>query len=146
MTDELILAPNVEALMVQFLRDQPEVAAIVGDRIYTEIPPKAEFPLVSVHVFYERPVGGSTPLWLTAHDVQVDAYGGPKATAWRLAETCRAALTSRMQGRLEYGTGANTVAGTVTDVQPAGLRDMPDDSYTPARPRFLFTATTYVHP
>lgn len=146
MPDELTLAPNVEALVVHFLRDQPEVAAIVGDRVYTELPPKAEFPLVRVHVYYERPVGGSNPLWLTAHDVQVDAYGGPKATAWRLAETCRAALTARMSGRLEYGTGATATTGVVTDVQVTGLRDMPDDSYTPARPRFLFTATPYVHP
>jgi hypothetical protein len=146
MTDDLILTPNVEALIVQFLREQPEVADLVGNRVYTELPEKTTFPAVRVHLYYERPVGGSSPRWLSAHDVQVDAFGGPKATAWRIAETCRAALSQRFLGVQQYGEGQNEVAGVITDVQAFGFRDMPDETFTPARPRFLFTATVYVHP
>lgn len=146
MTDELVLQPNVEALVVQFLRDQEEVTALVGNRIYTEIPASPDWPLVRVRVYYERPVNGSRPLWLTAHDVQVEAYGGPKSVAWRVAETCRAALTARFEGAYSYGAESSAVSGTVTHVAVSGLRDLPDEFYSPARPRWMFTATAYVHP
>ena len=38
MTDPLVILPNMEAVLSQFYRDQPEVEALVGDRVYTAMP------------------------------------------------------------------------------------------------------------
>jgi hypothetical protein len=145
MTDELILTPNVEAIVVQFLRDQPELSDIVGERIYTTLPTACEFPAIRVTLFYERSVT-DIPHWVTAHDIQVDSFGGPKTTAWEAAETARACLSQRFIGEHGYTVGARTVSGTVTDVRCWGLRDLPDTEWEPAKPRFMFTATITVHP
>lgn len=145
MTDELILSPNVEALVVQFLRDQEELTDVVGERIYTTLPTACEFPALRVSLFYERPVT-SIPNWVTAHDVQFDSFGGPKATAWQAAEVAKACLSQRFIGEHTFTIGASTVSGVVTDVRCWGLRDLPDTEWEPAKPRFMFTATITVHP
>lgn len=137
MTDPLYLTPNVEALCSAFLADQPEVADEVAERVYTTIPKQATYPLVRVTVLDSTPTG--EPLWLEAHTVQVEAFGGSKAEAFRIAVKCRAAISQRL-------TGDHPGAGVVTGVRSAGLLDLPDDSHTPAKPRWLFTSTVYAHP
>lgn len=140
----LALMPNAEALVSAFLRDQPEVAAIVDDRVYTAIPlleqnePEWRFPLVRVVRYGGAPLF-SYPLWADRPTLQLDAFGGPKAQAFTLAETCRAALSARVIGKHdEYGV--------VSDVEFGGMSYVPDDSFASARPRYLFSLTLTAHP
>lgn len=133
----LNLTPNTEALVSAFLRDQPEVQTLADDRCYTVIPKDATYPLLRVTLLLDQPTGGE-PLWLTAAQVQVEAFGGTKAQAWTLAVTARSAISERLTGTHDEGV--------VTGVTSGPLLDLPDEDFTPAKPRFLFTSTLYVHP
>jgi hypothetical protein len=75
--------------------------------------------------------------------LQVEAFGGPKAIAWKIAETARAALCARFPGHQSFMVNGNEVAGRITGCDVSGLRDMPDGTFTPAKPRYLFTLTVY---
>lgn len=133
----LRLLPNVEALVSTYLQDHPDVTAVVGDRVYTVIPTKPTWPLIRVHQYYDEPAS-QLPLHQVASYLQVDGFGGSKVQAWRAAETARAALAADLVGI--HGEGV------VTGVDVRGLADDPDDSYSPAKPRFRFSAVIYAHP
>lgn len=145
MTAPLVLLPNVSALTTAFLRAQSEVSALVADRVVTAFAKSQVFPAVKVEEFSDRPIV-ERPLWLVAADLQISAFGGPKALAHKIAETCRAALAARFEGTQSYTVDTNPIAGVVTHCRVSGLRDEPDKTYTPAKPRWLFIATVYAHP
>lgn len=134
---ELWISPNMEALVSAFLRNQPEVADLVGDRVYTATPKDATYPLVRVTQLLDTPTG--SPLWAIAFDVQVEAFGGSKSSAHRIANICRAVIDARIEG---IHAGAGVVNGTT----PGGLLDLPDEDFSPAKPRWLFTSTIYARP
>jgi hypothetical protein len=140
---DVVLLPDVERLVVDFLRDQPELAVLVDDRVYTAIPALKQgeadwrWPLVRVVRFAGRPVR-PRPRWLDAPVVQFEAFGGRKAEAWSIAETVGALLSARLVGV--------HAQGTVTDVEAGSPGYQPDDTYTPAKPRYLFTSTIHTHP
>lgn len=134
----LQLPPNMEALVSDFLRQQAEVSALVADRVYTAIPAAPTWPLVRVTQLLDVPTGA--PLWGIAYTIQVEAFGGSKGDAWRIAQTCRAAIDARLAGN--YTAHGAVVSGS----KPGGLVDLPDDSLTPAKPRWLFSSTIYARP
>lgn len=143
MTD-LWIPPNMEALVSAFLRDQPEMTELVEDRVYTAIPKRkteeeqaAEYPLVRVTQLLDTPAGA--PLYAVAFEMQVEAFGGSKAAAWRIASTARALIDARLLG--DY-PGFGVVNGTT----PGALLDLPDEDFTPAKPRWLFSSTIYGRP
>jgi hypothetical protein len=132
----LVLAPDVERLLVDFLLAQPEVVAIVDDRVCTEFPATKVFPLVRLSQFGSLPV--AQPRWLQTHTVQVDCYGGPKRTAFLLAETVAAVMDDRL-----IGTHSE---GVVSGVSFTGFADLPDATFEPAKPRRLFVCAVSLHP
>lgn len=134
---DLVLLPNVEGLVSTFLGAHVDVVALAGGRVYTVIPNAPTWPLVRVHQWDDRPTV-QPPLHHVATSLQIDVVGGSKIQAWRLAETCRAALAAGLPGIHDEGV--------VTGVDVAGLADDPDDSYSPAKPRFRFDAVVYSHP
>lgn len=135
------LLPDVEQLLVQYTLDQPEVSALVDQRVYTELPAAKTFPAVRISRYSGAPAIGR-PLWLDAALVQVDCWGGPKRLAWQIAETIRAVWADGLVG--------THPEGVVSSVDFGEFRDAPDDTEPPAagkaRPRFLFTATVRCHP
>ena len=135
-TPELALLPDAERLVSAFLRERPRMQALVGDRIYTAFPAQAgSGPLLLI-----QRVGGvpplSQPLVVDAAELQLDAYGGPKATAHELAATARAELTA-----LE---GLVRPEGVVSAVRFGVLSWQPDETYSPPRPRYLLDVTVTV--
>lgn len=142
MTDDLLLLPNVAALVTAFLRAQPEIVALVGDRVVTELGKDQEYPAVRITQFTDRPTI-PRPLVHTAATLQLEAFGGPKALAWKIAETARAALCARFNGRQSYTVNGNPIEGRITGCDASGMRDLPDATFTPAKPRYLFTITAY---
>lgn len=138
----LTLLPDIEILVVDFFLAQPEIAAFFTadtphDRVYTVLPKTKTWPLVRVTRYGGLPVT-SPALRLDAPTVQIEAFGGPKKTAHDLAQTCRAAMAERLPGAHPEGF--------VTGVTFGAFADLPDATFEPARPRFLFTSTIYVHP
>lgn len=132
-----MLLPDSLRLVTSFLRAQTELTAVVSDRVYTVIPAEKTWPMVRVTAF-----GGDTPhtrpWWIDQPIFQLDAFGGPQKQARDLANLCRSLLAERI-------IGVHT-EGTVTDVTVGGLADIPDDTFTPAKHRTLFTVQLTVHP
>jgi hypothetical protein len=141
---DLKLLPNVEAMVSTFLQEHPSIVALAEDayfpghsRTYTVIPKDPTWPLLRVAQYDDEPAG-QRPLHHVAYFLQIDGFGGTKAQAWTLASTARAALAADLPG-----THAD---GVVTGVDTRGLSDAPDDTYSPAKPRWMFTAVVYAHP
>lgn len=140
MTEPLRLPVNIEALVSAFLREQSEMVELVADRVYTAIPKPQPgrdlYPCVRVVQIIDDPTAG--PLWGIAFDVQVEAFGGSKADAWRIAATARALISQRLAGTHPEG-----IVNGVTNRE--GF-DQPDESFSPAKPRWLFTSTIHARP
>ncbi len=137
----LYLPPNMEALVSAFLREQPEVIAMVGDRVWTAVPkadePDPRWPGVRVTQLLDEPNG--SPLWAIGYVIQVDAWGGSKGDAFRIANVCRAVIDARI-------VGVHDGYGVVNGSSPGSLLDLPDEDFSPAKPRWLFTSTIYARP
>ena len=140
----LTLLPNVEGLVSTFLQDHPDIVALAEDehapgrsRSYTVLPKAPTWPALRVTQYDDQPAG-QRPLHHVAYFLQIDAFGGTKAQAWTLASTARAALAADLPG--------THAEGIVSGVDTRGLSDAPDDTYSPAKPRWMFTAIVYAHP
>lgn len=138
------LLPDAEKTVSAYLRARSEVTALVGDRVYTAIPNSPTFPLVRLTRVGGTPVH-SRPLWVDEALIQVDVFGtvpgetgsGGRRQIHQIAETCRAAL-------VEMADTAHDEA-VVDGVSFGPFSWLPDDTYTPARPRFLFDVTVHLH-
>lgn len=132
MTD--LRLPDVERLVSSYLRAHPGVAGVVGDRVYTAMPAQLEPELALVLV---QRIGGtpplSHPLVVDEAQLQVDAYGGPKAVAWEVLATVLAAFDE-----LE---GAVRPEGYVSAVRQGAIRWQPDETFDPWRPRYVADVT-----
>lgn len=130
-----MILPDAERVLSAWLREQPEVAALLGERVYTAYPARAgDAPLVLVRRFGGEPPF-PTPLVLDLANVQADAYGGTKAQAWEVAATVRAVCAARGRGDT---TGPTILVRTV--------RYLPDESFNPPRPRYVCDLDVYVRP
>lgn len=138
MTDPLVILPNMEAVVSQFYRDQPEIQDLIGDRVWTAIPKGAGGdPMIRVTLLGDEKVT-SRPLWIARFQIQTDAWGGSKAQAHELARLAEGLLHARAIGVQD--------TAVIVGVDGGPMIDLPDESYEPARPRFLFTSTITAHP
>jgi hypothetical protein len=133
---ELDLLPDAEQLVSAFLRSNSRILGLVGERVFTVFPAQAgPEPLLLV-----QRVGGeppfSQPLVLDVAQLQVDAYGGPKKAAYNLAATARAVLTE-----LEGQVRPEGIAGAV---RFGSSQWLPDETFTPPRPRYIFDVAVAV--
>ncbi len=144
MTDTpLILTADVEALVVRFLLTVPELAALGVDgagnpRVYTVLPKDVEYPCLRVTQFADESIT-RRPKWLTRTLVTVEAFGGTKAQAHTWAATAEAALLQRL-------AETDHERAVVAHVESDSLWDQPDETTTPAKPRWQFTASVWTHP
>lgn len=138
MTDQLVTLPNMEAVVSQFYRDQPELVDLVGDRVWTAIPKGAGVePMIRVTLLGDEKLT-SRPLWIFRAQIQTEAYGGSKAQAHELARTAEGLLHARALGLQD--------TAVIVGVDAGPMIDLPDEDYTPARPRFLFTSAITAYP
>lgn len=137
MSAEVIILPDVELLVRNFLIAQPETVAITDTRWYSELPKTKAFPVGRVHQFNSLR-STTRARWLSTSVLQIEAYGGPKATAKLLAETAAGVIEARLPGVHDEGV--------VTGVVTYGMRDEPDTEFAPAQPRWLFIAEITAHP
>lgn len=136
MTVELL--PNLEAIVSAFLRQQPEITALIGDRVYTAIPGGAVYPLVRVNQFDDVKVT-QRPLRVVRGSIQIEAWGGSKVEAYLILSTAVACLSGRLEGVQPGGE-------VVSNVDFGGMRDVPDTNFSPAKPRWLTSAYITAHP
>jgi uncharacterized protein DUF3168 len=135
------MSVDVEALVSTFLRGQAAVTALVGDRVYTDLPHKRTYPLILL----SRIAGGfltNRPMWLEQADIQLDAFGGTHKQAWTLQATAMGLLHAQLAG--EHPDGVVTFVATDSVIYN------PEDDFTDerghARPRYTVTFTVTAHP
>lgn len=130
---------DVEALVSYYLRSQSEVTAYVGQRVYTSLPKDRTFPLVRL-----TRVGGvpklSRPLHVDSAHLQVDVFGGSKATAMDAMNAIREELAKIVD------EAAVQPLGVVCGVKFGPLAYIPDESFAPAKPRYVQDVTVTVRP
>ncbi len=136
MTVEIALPPNMEKLVSAFLRDQPEIVALVDDRVWTSVPKGAQYPGIRVTQLDHEAFTG--PSWGGIFYLQVEAFGGTKAQAFTTAATAFAVMSARLVGVHDDGV--------VNGVNSRGLQDLPDEDHEPAKPRFLFSSAITARP
>lgn len=132
---------DIEALLSQFLRAQPEVTAIVADRVYTDLPHDRVYPLVLI-----TRIGGAhsinRPLWLDDAMVQLDVFGGTHRQAYQLMNVTFAVIGARLIGQ--------HAEGCVTNVTSDSIAYNPEDDFIDerghARPRYTASVIVTTHP
>lgn len=140
----LPLLPNVERAVSLLLRAHPDFAGLVGDdeygvRVFTAVPREvgAE-PFLIVRRFGGAPTL-PRPLVHETASLQLDAFGGRMVDAERWARTAAAVLAD-LAGPLDDGTRT----GWVTGVNVGALRNLPDETFEPARPRYVLDVDVFV--
>ena len=118
---------DAEQLMVAWALACDPITAIFGDRIYTEVPGRdPEWPLLR----FQR-VGGA-PVdprgLLTNPRIQIDVWGGPKATAY--------AGIATVLGHAGFNLVGAHDLGFVSAVAVGGPSWLPDEAFEPPRPRY----------
>lgn len=136
----LRMMPDAEKLVSAALRADVDVQALVGQRVYTVLPDAKVWPLLRL-----QRVGGPTiatpdddAAWMEHAQLQLEAYGGPKAQAWAVANTVKAVLLQRVPGLHADALVERCTVGS--------SRYLPDPTWTPAQPRVVFDATIYLRP
>lgn len=130
---------DVEALVSQYLRAQSEVTAYVGQRVYTVMPDDKTFPLVRL-----TRIGGapkmSRPLHVDSAHLQIDVFGGPKATALDTVNAIREELAKLVD------EDPVQPLGVVCGVRFGPLAYLPDEAFEPPKPRYALDVTVTVRP
>lgn len=130
---------NAEGLVRRFLADDAETKTKNGGRAYTSLPAEVGFPAQRVTRVGGTPRPG--PAMLDEPILQIDSWGGTKHQAWEAAVWAQEALKNRLPGRhpegLVYGEQA---------VALGALRYLPDTTYDPAKPRYVFDVTLLTRP
>lgn len=125
--------PDAELLVTGYLRAHTDVAALVGTRVSTELPPEPVFPCVTL-----TRVGGvpSLPNYLDGPRIEIVCWGVTKGSAHLVARTVEGAML-QIPGTHPLGT----VTGVVGD--GLGLRWAPDEP--DAQPRYRLLFELYIH-
>lgn len=130
---------DAERLVSTWCRANEEIDDLIGDHIYTVLPAGFDdWPAVRLTLIDEADLLGARPLHLTDSFLQFDVWGGAKATAREIADTIRHELSVNLRG--------THATGVVTGVKFGTFRYDPDETYEPARPRYIFEARVQAHP
>ena len=148
----LVTFPDWLACVSEWLRDQPELDALIDGRGYTELPRDKTFPLLIVNQLADPSVTEDVH-WAVSALFQVDVWGGPKAVTWSIAETARALLSQRFAGAAHDLDNGSIV---VASVRTGGIRRTTDTvvsqatesdaEVSRARPRASFDFTAILRP
>jgi hypothetical protein len=131
--------PDAEAVVGNYLRADPGVEAIVGNRVGTTLRGLSE-PQVRITLFDPLSADGSRTDHLIENFLQFDCYAGSNNSsieASLLVRTVRAVLRD-MPGVRD--------GATVSKVEFTGGGHIPDTDIEPARERYVLEATVWIHP
>ncbi|QXJ19610.1 DUF3168 domain-containing protein [Actinomadura graeca] len=127
---------DVLRLITSFLRADPAVAEILGERIYTVLPKDKTFPLCRVMRF-----GGAftdSSAWLDRADLQLDVWADRQAQVSDTARCLVEALVWRLPG--------SRPGGVVTDSRLTIFAADLDPEYEPVKHRARLGLSVFAHP
>jgi hypothetical protein len=138
--------PDTVRALSEFLRADDDVAALVGDRVYSALPTNPTFPCVRL-----SRLGGqvrSQPAYhLESTLIQVEALGGSRHSSWLLAETCRAVIAQLLNGTVDVGPDTAVISHSeVGGIREDTVRTLPKNDDGTERHRAHFDAVIYAHP
>jgi uncharacterized protein DUF3168 len=134
MSRPVIVLPDVESIVVAYLKANPQVDAVVDGRVYGELPPRVDFPAIAILL-----VSDDVPIdwWLSGAWIQVDCFGTTREQARTLARITHAELIG-MSGKQPDGSVVSSVS-TISGVRHIGE---PVDN----RARYQVSVRINVHP
>lgn len=130
---------DAERLLSAFLRAQTTITELVSDRVYTDLPSRATFPLIRLTLIGGEPPY-SVPLHLDRAYLQIDCYGGPKFLARQIVDVVRDLMAA------ETFRTYHDDLGVVSDVEFGQLAYLPDVTFDPPKPRYMAEVTLLTHP
>lgn len=136
MSTALLVLPDAERVLVDFLRAQPELREALDDRVYTELPARPAWPAVRV-VRWGGWAAISEPLVLDEAWCQVDTWGERKAQVSDVVMLMRAVISDRLKRQ---------AADVCSGFRLGMLIDNPDATFVPARPHFRFDMSLMLRP
>jgi hypothetical protein len=134
--------PDIEALIGDHLRDEPEIADIVGDRVVGRTPSSTDRPWVRVFQLDAQSSGRSTTDHLVEFYVQLDCFAG-KAAQGRRGES--SLLTRLVRAAMVAMPEAAHAGAVVSGVRIDGCPRIPDGDFDPPMERYALTATVWAH-
>lgn len=127
---------DVLRLVTTFLREDPDVAALLGPRVYTVLPREKVFPLCRVTRW-----GGTftdSSVWLDQAELQLDVWADDQAQISDTARCLVEALTMRLPGSRPGGVvTASRITTIAADLDP---------EYEPVKHRARLGLSVHVHP
>lgn len=136
------ILPDVERAVALFLANAAELAQLVAagaSRVYTVTPREVGGdPFLLVRRFTGAPTV-PRPFVHELVTLQIDSYGGTRATAQRNARIVQQLLVE-LAGELDDGETPGWVTGTTL----GPLRWIPDEAFDPARPRYVLDVDVLV--
>lgn len=134
------MIPDAEGFVGTYLREHPDIVALDA-RVSTELPRSFTKPWVKVTQLDDNAVNGSRTDWLIEYLLQFDCYAaseGGSVGASIVSRTVRAALRDMPLTTLDDAV--------VTGVEFISAPRVPDDSFEPARERYVRSVTIWAHP
>lgn len=130
----MIVLPDVESIVVAYLKAESAVNAIVSGRVSGDLPVKPTFPALTVLLIDDIP---PIEWWLSGAAIQVDSFAEKREDARTLARTAFAAMIAMrgVQGSLGVVTGVASLLG---------VRRMPEP--VDNRARYMFEVRVFAHP
>ncbi|MFC0041008.1 tail completion protein gp17 [Actinomadura rayongensis] len=139
MTTPVPVAPRVVdtlRIVAAFLREDSEVSALLGGRVYTVLPRDKAFPLARLTRF-----GGTftdSSAWLDRAELQLDIWADRQVQVSDAARCCVQALTQRLPG--------SRPGGVVTASRLATHAAELDPDYEPVKHRARLAVSVFAHP
>jgi hypothetical protein len=132
---DLIMLPDAERVLVDFLRAQPELIELIDARIFTALPGEPTWPSVRV-VRWGGWAAIYDPLVLDEAWCQVDTWADRKALASDVARLMRAVISARVKRECDVVSGFRF----------GMMIDSPDTTFVPAKPHIRFDMSLMLRP
>ena len=135
----LRVQPDIEALVINFLRTQPDMTATaVGTRTFGRMPDTKTFPLQVVTRITSSMLENIPGNEFEQVTIQIDTWGGTKADTQDIHQIMRAALALRL-------VDPATINGIIA-ADLGGMGYLPDQDFEPAKARYTSDVLVTVRP
>lgn len=134
--------PDIESRVIGHLLTVTEVAAIVSDRVYAELPPEVVYPCITLRVISSL---GSNPRWLEGATLEVAGWSNRQLASSRKGarDTCETAVAA-LCAMVNQTLGDVVVVGPIATTGPRSVPDQISPGVT--NPRFIAEVSLTYHP